>query len=202
MKILRLIVLGAVCLALGAAAGYEFALVREHDRLERNKALVRRTHAAVWSEPNVEKADKAARQLYAPSFVLHDWTGDDASGLAGVIKSVSDNRADFPDWAEHLESIIAEGDFVVDRFLSTGTQARDLQPIPHHSPGVLSRGKFLRMPEMEMFKVVDGKLAEQWDFADIWGAEIQLGLYDPDHWTESICGAQNANTHQVRPGSK
>ena len=57
------------------------------------------------------------------------------------------------------------------------------------------------MPEMEMFKVVDGKLVEQWDFADIWGAEIQLGLYDPDHWTESIC-AQNANTHQVRPGSK
>src|SRR5271166_2838131 len=112
MKVLRLIVLAVVCLTLGAAGGYKFALVREHDHLERNKALVRQTHTAVWNEPNIEKMAKAARELYAPNFVLHDWTGDDASGLPGVIKGGSDNRADFPDWSEHLESIIAEGDFV------------------------------------------------------------------------------------------
>jgi len=171
LKILRLIVLGAVCLALGAAAGYKFALVREQGRLERNKALVRRIHAA-WSEPSLGKAVQAVQELYAPGFVLHDWTGDDASGLDGAIKSVYDNHADFPDWTERPEAIIAEGDFVVDRFLSTGTQARDLQPIPHHSPGVPNRGRFLRMPEIAMFRFVDGKLAELWDFADIWGAEV------------------------------
>jgi len=110
------------------------------------------------------------------------------------MKSVSGIRADFPDWSERLESIVAEGDFVVDRYVSTGTQAHDLQPIPHHSPGVPSRGKSLRMPEMAMYRVVDGKIAEQWDFADIWGAEIQLGLYDPDHWTESVCGARHEHT--------
>jgi hypothetical protein len=37
LALLRLIVFAAVFLALGATAGYKFALVREHDRLERNK---------------------------------------------------------------------------------------------------------------------------------------------------------------------
>lgn len=187
MKI-QLVVVAGACLALGAAAGYKFALVREHDHLERNQTLIRRTHTEVWSEPNIQKSAQAARELYAPHFVLHDWTGDDASGLPGVIKSISDNRADFPDWSEHVESIMAQGGFVADIFLSTGTQARDLQPILHHSPAVPSHGKFLRMPEMSMYRIVDGKVAEQWDFADIWTSHIQLGLYDPDHWTESICG--------------
>jgi SnoaL-like polyketide cyclase len=177
----------------GAAAGYKLALVHEHDRGERNKALVRRIHAAVWSEANVEKATKAARELYAQNFVLHDWRGDDISGMDGLIKGVAEEHVTFSGLTELPETIMAEGDLVADRFITTGRQARDLEPVPHHSPGVPNRGKFLRMPEMEMFKVVNGKLAEQWLFPDIWGGTAQLGLYDPDHWTESICGAQLAN---------
>ena len=190
MKIFWPVALAGACLAMGAAVGYKLALVHEHDRLARNKALVRRVHAEVWSEPNVEKATKAARELYTPNFVLHDWRGDDASGMDGLVKGVADEHATFLDLSESPEEIVAESDLVVDRFITKARQARDLDPIPHHSPGVPNRGKPLRMPEMEMFRVVDGKAAEPWLFPDIWGAHAQLGLYDPDHWTESICGSQ------------
>jgi predicted ester cyclase len=192
------IVLAGTCLALGTVAGYTLALVNEHNRLARNKALVRRMHAEVWSEGNVEKAAKAARHFYIPDFVLHDWRGDDASGIDGVIRGVADEHATFSDLTERPDAFVAEGDLVVDRFITTGRQARNLDPIPHHSPGIPNRGKSLRMPEMEMFRVQNGKLAEQWLFPDVWGTHAQLGLFDPDHWTESICGVRVADGRQAK----
>jgi len=105
----------------------------------------------------------------------------------GLIKDWAYERAAFLDLTEHVQATVAEGDLVVDRFYSTGRQARDLDPIPHHSPGIPNRGKALHMPEMEMFRVVDGKLAEQWLFNDIWGTHAQLGLFDPDNWKASVC---------------
>jgi hypothetical protein len=134
LKIFWLIVLAGVCMTSGAVAGYKLALVHEHDRLERNKALVRRMHVEVWSEANKEKAAKA-RQLYNPNFVLHDWTGDDTSGLDGLIKQVTADT--FSHWTEHLEMIVAEGDLVADRIISTGTQARDF--IPFHTTHLASQ---------------------------------------------------------------
>jgi predicted ester cyclase len=146
------------------------------------------------SEPNIEKAAKKARELYASNFVHHDWAGAvQTLGVEGLIKRVADGLAIFPDGKENLEFIVAEGDLVMDRYSTTGTQARDLAPIPHHSPGVPNRGKAIQITEMEMFRVVDGKLAEQWLLPDVWGANAQLGLFDPDHWTESICGAHDKN---------
>ena len=85
--------------------------------------------------------------------------------------------------------MVAEGDMVVARFVSSGTQARELSAILHHSPAIPNLGKSMRMPEIEIFRIVDGKLAEQWDLADIWGANIQSGLFDPDRWPDSVCGS-------------
>ena len=39
-----------------------------------------------------------------------------------------------------------------------------------------------------ILRVADGKLAEEWAVNDGWDASIQLGLFDPDHWKESVCG--------------
>jgi hypothetical protein len=44
------------------------------------------------------------------------------------------------------------------------------------------------LQEMVVFRVADGKLAEQWAINNGWDASIQLGLFDPDHWKESVCG--------------
>lgn len=199
MRTIKVIALAAACSVLAAVVGYNFALVREHSRLERNKTLVRRMHVEVWSDLNLEKAAKAAHELYTSDFVLHDWTGAvHTLGVDGLMNRVAGGAAVFPDGKEELEFIVAEGDLVMDRFTTTGTQARDMEPIPHYSPSIPNRGKTARVTEMEMFRVRDGKLAEQWLLPDIWGATVQLGLFDPDRWPESVCSAATTRGTKAR----
>jgi predicted ester cyclase len=177
-----------VCIGAGMAAGYKLALVKEHRRLERNKTLVRLSHERVWSERDSLAAIRVAREIYTPDFMVHDWTGDSPPSLDEFSKGLADNRADFPDWTEKVEAIIAEGDYVAARVLSTGTQGRDLGAIPGHVPATPNKHKSERISEMELFRVANGRLAEQWVYTDIWNGNMQLGMYDPDHWVESICG--------------
>jgi predicted ester cyclase len=187
MKALLTGLLILLCTGAGVAGGFKLALRQEHNRLERNKALVRRSHE-VWSARSTEDAAKIAREVFADNFVAHDWTGDSHGGLDEYIKGVADNRALFPDWTEKVETIVAEGDFVADRFLSTGTQARDIPAVPHHMPMIPNKHRSVRMPEIEVMRIANGKLVEQWDISDGWDANVQSGLFDPDHWPESVCG--------------
>ncbi len=97
MGTIKVFALVGACTVLGTLAGYNFALVREHGRLERNKTLVRRMHVEVWSEPNSEKAAKAAPELYTSDFVLHDWTGAvHRLGADGLMNRVAGFFALFP----------------------------------------------------------------------------------------------------------
>jgi predicted ester cyclase len=188
MKTVCLVLVMSTCIAVGVAAGYRLASIKEHRRLELNKALARMTHERVWSERNSEAALKVAREIYSNDFVSHDWAGDNTGGLAAFPKSIADNRADYPDWTEKVESMVAEGDLVAVRFLSTGTQGRDRAAVPHVMPVIPNKHRFVRFPEMEVFRISNGKLAEQWDISDGWDATAQSGLFDPDHWPESVCG--------------
>ena len=62
-----------------------------------------------------------------------------ASGLPGVIRACPIIMPAFPTGRDVPEFFIAEGDFVEDRFLSTGARARDLPSISQHSPDLGSR---------------------------------------------------------------
>ena len=188
MKTFRLVLLMLLCIAGGAVAGYRVALHHDLNRLQRNKTLVRRSHEKVWSERNIEAATNVAREIYSNDVIVHDWTGDSTGGLAELAKGVADNRTNFPDWTEKVETMVAEGDFVAARFLSTGTQERDLPAVPRFMPVIPNRHRFLRMPEIEIFRISNGKLAEQWDISDGWDANVQMGFFDPDHWPDSVCG--------------
>jgi len=187
MRAISTLVLALICLAAGIGAGYELALVNEHQRLERNKLLIRLSHEKVWSERDNATATRVAREIYVPGFVDHTPEGD-STGLNDFIKGIEENRGNFPDWTERVDAIVAEGDLVAARFTSSGTQARDLRAIPRSQPTIPNKGRVLHMPAIEIFRVSQGRLAEQWDITDGWNANAQLGLYDPDHWRESVCG--------------
>ena len=178
MKIGAALLVAVACLAFGA--GYKTALVRQHHKLERNKQVLRRIHKEVWSNPNLTSALKATDELYTADFVLHDWTGD-TRGIENQRQSIADNHRISPDWNEQVLDVVAEGDLVVTRFLSTGTMTRDIPAIPGYQPLLPATCKFIRFPELAVHRLVNGKVAEQWDFADNWGANIQAGLLDPDH---------------------
>ena len=188
MRTVRLVVIMSACITVGIGVGYKLALINQHNRLERNKTLARLTHERVWSERDNQAAAKAAREIYTRDFVVHNSVGDSTGGLDAFIKDLADNRTYFPDWSEKVQSVVAEGDMVALRFLSTGTQSQDIPAVPHFSPLTPNRHRLVRMTEVEIFRVVDGKLAEQWDVFDNWDVNAQLVLFDPDHWPESVCG--------------
>jgi C-1 hydroxylase len=182
MRTTVVLVCMAIILAVGVGIGYAFGLHEQNSRLERNKAIVRRIHEEVWSNPDSKAAAEAADRLYAPDFVEHDWAGD-TRGLDAFKKNLVDWHSAFPDWSEHVQDIIAEGDFVVTRFTSAGTQRGDLAAVPGLSPAIPARGRQHRLSELNLWHVVNGKALEQWDVYDNGGAAMQLGLIDP----EKIC---------------
>jgi len=182
MKALSPVLAMVVCLVFGFAAGFKTAVLREHSRLERNKQIVSRMFKEVWSNPDSNSALRVADELFTSDFVLHDWTGD-SYGLENHKKGIADNRQISPDWNEQPLEMVAEGDKVAARSLSTGTQKGDIPAIPGYQPLLPATCKFIRFPEMAVYRIVNGKLAEQWDFADNWGANIQAGLIDPDKMT-------------------
>ena len=182
MRTTVVLVCMATVLAVGIGIGYALALHDQNSRLERNKAIVQRIHQQVWSNPNSKAAAEAADKLYAPDFVEHVWAGD-TRGLDAFKKNLVDWHSAFPDWSEHVQDIIAEGDFVVTRFTSGGTQRGNLAAVPGLSPAIPAKGRQLRLSELNLWRIVNGKASEQWDIYDNWGASIQLGLIDP----EKIC---------------
>ncbi len=188
----RILLLSCVLLGLFVvfAAGFKTALVREHVRLERNKQVLRRALKEVWSNPDLNAAMKAEDELYTPDFVLHDWTGD-SHGLTEAKNGVAETRAAFPDWREEVLDVVAEGNMVMTRSLSTGTQKGEMAAIPGYQPLVPANGKFQRFPEMAVHRLVNGKIAEQWTVSDNWGANIQGDLIDPSNWSASaICRSE------------
>lgn len=90
-------------------------------------------------------------------------------------------RGAFPDWRFELLDLIAEGDKVVAYMPYTGTQTGPALDIP-------ATGRAVRVSEIVIFRVVDGKIVEAWE------------VYD-EYWMRRQLGAQpeapaNANSYQ------
>ncbi len=145
--------------------------------VERNKDLLRRAHAEVWSQGNLAAAD----ELYAPDFVCHFIAGSEWKGAEGLKAEVRRHRTSFPDWREHIEQIVAEGDFVVTRFTSTGTQRGAFNGRP-------ATGKTVSISELAVHRIANGKIAEQWGFPDALSLDQQLGAANPGAENKRIIG--------------
>ena len=58
-----------------------------------------------------------------------------------------------------------------------------------------ANGKLQQFPELAVHRIVNGKIAELWDFTDSWGANIQAGLIDPSNWSSSAICPAAVNLH-------
>src|SRR6185436_19855134 len=88
---------------------------------ERNKAAARRWSDELWSGGNLA----VANEIVSPDYVRHD-AGDPfpARGPQDVQKIVTMLRGMLPDLKIEIESLVAEGDFVVSRYTATSTDTR------------------------------------------------------------------------------
>lgn len=132
-------------------------------RVAQHKQVVRRAHEQVWSKGNLALVE----ELYAPDFVCHFVIGPEWRGHSGVEEQVRELRAAFPDWNERVVRLVAEDDFVVSHFVSTGTNDGEF----HGDPPT---GRRVRIDEVAICRMQDGKIAEQWGMPDVLGMERQL----------------------------
>jgi steroid delta-isomerase-like uncharacterized protein len=126
-----------------------------------NKKLILKQHAEIWSKGNIALCD----EMYTEDFICHFWGGPDWFGPQGVKERVANIRRAFPDWREEVEDIIAEDDKVATRF--TSYHMGEFQGIPATS-------KQVAVGEVAIFRISEGKIAEQWVFHDIAGLRAQL----------------------------
>lgn len=132
--------------------------------VEQNRQLVRRMNAEVWNKANLSAID----ELFTPDFVLHFLPdGSDTHGLEGLREHVRELHAAFPDWSEAIEHLVAEGDMVVIHYVSSGTNRGQWLGRP-------PTGNRVRVNEVSIFRIEEGRIAEQWLLPDMASMQRQL----------------------------
>lgn len=122
--------------------------------LDKNREVVRKYHE-IWSNGKVEQLNT----ILAPDLVGHAIGGLEYKGIEGAKNEILENKKAFPDWNEIIVDMIAEGDKVVTRFRSTGTHRVRYD-------GIDSTGNKIDIFETAIFRIENGKIAEQWGFWD------------------------------------
>lgn len=129
-----------------------------------NKDLVHRYYDEAFNANQPGALDR----MLAPGFVDHNPASGQTPDAAGFKHLLVTYRAAFPDGYISLEDMLAERDVVAVRYTFRGTQAGAFR-------GILPSGRQVTMTGIDVFRVVDGRLAERWGNRDDLGLLQQLG---------------------------
>jgi len=138
---------------------------------EENKQLVLRWREEIWNKRNLNVID----ELAAPDYIGH------MAGIPGPVRGGEALKQLFAAYLAALDThvttefLIAEGDMVVVRDTNWVKSTGAFQGIP-------STGKEATVTSTDIYRIVDGRIAEQWFEADLTGMRQQLGiLAAPQH---------------------
>ena len=130
--------------------------------LEENKEVVRRFIEA-YNKRNLDLID----DFVAPDYVDHT-NKVDREGLKQLFNM---GLTAFPDWHETIEDIIAEGDKVWVRLSYTGTHKGEFIGLP-------PPGKKITSKAVDIYRIVNSKLAEYWNVTDNVNIFKQIGAIE------------------------
>jgi steroid delta-isomerase-like uncharacterized protein len=128
-----------------------------------NKLLADRVWDEVWHQGDLERIE----ELFASDFVRHD-PGREIRGREENRQFIKGFRAAFPDVHFTVLDQIAEGDKVAVRYRLEATHLGDFQGMPPTRKQVAYSGILI-------YRVANGKIAEQWTEFDLLGFLKQLG---------------------------
>lgn len=131
--------------------------------MENTKAIVQYYYEVL----NSGALDKL--EAYVSTDFVHHLPGVPA-GWGAFKQMLALNRQGFADMTCTVEALLAEGDQVVAR---TTTQGTHTGVFLGHPP----TGRSFRATGMDMFRIVNGQLVEQWSVFDTVTMLHQLGLY-------------------------
>ena len=129
---------------------------------EDNKNLVRREQQELWNHTgNLD----AAEELFT------------AEQAEAARQEAADYRRGFPDVANTIEDLIAEGDKVVARWRSRATHQGEYMGIP-------PTGKEVEVTGITLYRIQGGKIAESWNVEDKFGLLRQIGAFSEPEQSE------------------
>jgi steroid delta-isomerase-like uncharacterized protein len=132
---------------------------------EDNKALMRRFLEEVFNKQNLAAID----EFIAPNHVDHTLPPFLPTTPEGTKQAIGMFLTAFPDVHLTVEDMIAEGDKVVTRYTSRGTQKGAFVGIP-------PTGKQMTVSSIVVARIADGKIVEEWGLDDQMGMLQQLGV--------------------------
>ncbi len=130
--------------------------------LERNKATVRK----VFEDVLTQGRWSVSEEIHAPGFVAR--AGNRSETRAEDLESAKGWRSAMPDLVVTVEQILGEGDLVAVRWTARGTNTGT-------GNGLQATGKRLEVGGTTIFRVVDGRIVEEWNSIDELGLMRQLG---------------------------
>ena len=121
---------------------------------QEKQALIQRLHD-IWSTGDT----RSIHEVYAENFVAHMPKGWGAvpsrDGHDGIRRAIERLRVGLPDWREHIDDMVIDEDRVAVRYHSTGTHLGAFAGMP-------ASGRRVEVDELSIFRIKDGRVAEQW----------------------------------------
>jgi steroid delta-isomerase-like uncharacterized protein len=130
---------------------------------ENNKALIVRYYDFL------NQNNLPSEEFLDPGFVYHDAAMPDVNDLATVRRFIAECYNAFPDGRGTIDDIVAEGDRVVCRYSVRMTHERDFMGIP-------ATGKQATLTGVAIYRILGGKIQEEWNYSDTQGLMRQLGV--------------------------
>jgi steroid delta-isomerase-like uncharacterized protein len=128
-----------------------------------NKSLVRRYYSEVWNAWSAV----ALEELISPDIVFRGSIGTAVKGIAAFQQYVNRIRSAFPDFYNHVEELIAEGDKVAARLMYTGTHRGELFGFP-------GSGKKISYQGLAIFEFKESKIVRGYVLGDTESLKRQL----------------------------
>jgi steroid delta-isomerase-like uncharacterized protein len=127
------------------------------------KALVRRYYSEVWNAWSAP----ALEELISSDIVFHGSIGTVVKGIAQFKQYVNRIRSAFPDFHNHIEELIAEGDKVAARLTYTGTHRGELFGFP-------GSGTRVTYQALAIFEFKENKIVKAFVLGDTENLKRQL----------------------------
>ena len=118
---------------------------------EKNKALVHR-----FFEMHTTGDLTAVEEMMTPDFVIHHRGSDQERSREGYIRDLTEDRAACSDIRFVIEDQAADGDRVLSRFTVRGNHDRG------EWRGFPATGMEFEVPYIGIYRIVGGKIAEEW----------------------------------------
>jgi len=127
------------------------------------KSLVRRYYSELWNAWSLA----ALEELISPGIVFRGSIGSTVNGIQEFKQYVIKIRAAFPDFHNHVEELIGEGEKVVARLTYTGTHRGELFGFPGTGRGITYQG-------IAIFQFREGKIISGYVLGDTESLKRQI----------------------------